>query len=172
MRECIRSEAHHRYSWEWHYWQCEWPAGILYKLSVTVDRIMTGSHLSSKLGERNWREDEWRGEFDQSDSILFVCQQRENFSSSNSIIVYISMNPTLNFPPLTGTHDATRKANLPWAVHLAKVLREIQVAGVHSVITAKGTGRMEAFTRSFELDDNTVLISWETLQVTQWKAVL
>ena len=29
-------------------------------------------------------------EFDQSDSILFVCQRRENFSSSNSIIVYVS----------------------------------------------------------------------------------
>ena len=28
------------------------------------------------------------------------------------------MNSTLNFPPLTGTHNATRKANLPRAVHL------------------------------------------------------
>ena len=71
------------------------------------------------LGERNWREDERRGEFNQSDSIFFVCQRRENFSSSNSIIVYIPMNSTSNFPPLTGTHGAMRKANLPWAVHLA-----------------------------------------------------
>ena len=50
------------------------------------------------LGERNWREDEWRGEFDQSDSILFVCQRRENFSSSNSIIVYISHEFYIEFP--------------------------------------------------------------------------
>ena len=50
------------------------------------------------LGERNWREDEWRGEFDQSDSILFVCQRRENFSSSNSIIVYISHEFYIQFP--------------------------------------------------------------------------
>ena len=50
------------------------------------------------LGERNWREDEWRGEFDQSDSILFVCQRRENFSSSNSIIVYISYEFYIEFP--------------------------------------------------------------------------
>ena len=50
------------------------------------------------LGERNWRENEWRGEFDQSDSILFVCQRRENFSSSNSIIVYISHEFYIKFP--------------------------------------------------------------------------
>ena len=69
------------------------------------------------LGERNWREDEWRGEFDQSDSILFVCQRRENFSSATRSLFTFPTNSTLNFPPLTGTHDATRKANLPWAVH-------------------------------------------------------
>ena len=50
------------------------------------------------LGERNWHEDEWRGEFDQSDSILFVCQRRENFSSSNSIIAYISHEFYIEFP--------------------------------------------------------------------------
>ena len=50
------------------------------------------------LGERNWREDEWRGEFDQSDSILFVCQRWQNFSSSNSIIVYISHEFYIEFP--------------------------------------------------------------------------
>ena len=50
------------------------------------------------LGERNWREDEWRGEFDQSDSILFVCQWRENFSSSNWIIVYNSHEFFIEFP--------------------------------------------------------------------------
>ena len=53
---------------------------------------------SAHLGERNWRENEWRGEFDQSDSILFVCQRRENFSSSNSIIVYISHEFYIEFP--------------------------------------------------------------------------
>ena len=50
------------------------------------------------LDERNWREDEWRGKFDQSDSILFVCQRRENFSSSNSITVYISYEFYIEFP--------------------------------------------------------------------------
>ena len=54
--------------------------------------------LAILLGERNWREDEWCGEFDQSDSILFVCQRRENFSSSNSIIVYISHEFYIEFP--------------------------------------------------------------------------
>ena len=56
------------------------------------------NHFEKTLGERNWREDKWRGEFDQSDSILFVCQRRENFSSSNSIIVYISHEFYIEFP--------------------------------------------------------------------------
>ena len=32
----------------------------------------------------------------------------------------------------------------------------------------KGAERIEAFIRLFELDNSTVLISWETLKVTQW----
>ena len=60
--------------------------------------ILVGVELPLCLGERNWREDEWRGEFDQSDSILFVCQRRENSSSSNLIIVYISSEFYIEFP--------------------------------------------------------------------------
>ena len=33
----------------------------------------------------------------------------------------------------------------------------------------KGVGRIEALIPSFELDNSGVLISWETLQLTQWK---
>ena len=51
------------------------------------------------------------------------------------------MNPTLNFPPLTSTHDATRKANLPWTVHLViqeainvSSLQRLDRSGILSVL--------------------------------------
>ena len=67
-------------------------------VGLIIQIVSTAKLIVFELGERNWREDEWRGEFDQSDSILFVCQRRENFSSSNSIIVYISHEFYIEFP--------------------------------------------------------------------------
>ena len=55
------------------------------------------------------------------------------------------MNSTLNFPPLTGTHDATRKANLPWAVHLVLFSRPVLIRAENSIT---------------RLNLNSVKISW------------
>ena len=48
---------------------------------------------------------------------LFASGGKISAPATRSLFTF-PMNSTLNFPPLTGTHDATRKANLPWAVHL------------------------------------------------------
>ena len=48
---------------------------------------------------------------------LFASGWKISALATRSLFTF-PMNSTLNFPPLTGTHDATRKANLPRAVHL------------------------------------------------------
>ena len=48
---------------------------------------------------------------------LFASGGKISAPATRSLFTF-PMNSTLNFPPLTSTHDATRKANLPWAVRL------------------------------------------------------
>ena len=48
---------------------------------------------------------------------LFASCGKISAPATRSLFTF-PMNSTLNFPPLTGTHDATRKANLPGAVYL------------------------------------------------------
>ena len=48
---------------------------------------------------------------------LFASGGKISAPATRSLFTF-PMNATLNFPPLTGTHDATRKANLPLVVHL------------------------------------------------------
>ena len=43
---------------------------------------------------------------------LFASGGKISAPATRSLFTF-PMNSTLNFPPLTGTHDATRKANLP-----------------------------------------------------------
>ena len=43
---------------------------------------------------------------------LFASGGEISAPATRSLFTF-PMNSTLNFPPLTGTHDATRKANLP-----------------------------------------------------------
>ena len=53
---------------------------------------------------------------------LFASGGKISAPATRSLFTF-PMSSTLNFPPLTGTHDATRKANLPWAVHLVEYSR-------------------------------------------------
>ena len=53
------------------------------------------------------------------------------------------MDSTLNFPPLTGTHDATRKANLPSAVHLGVVPSQTEKQDTPRQIIMKFTSRID-----------------------------
>ena len=48
---------------------------------------------------------------------LFASGGKISAPGTRSLFTF-PVKSTLNFPPLTGTHDATCKANLPWAVHL------------------------------------------------------
>ena len=57
---------------------------------------------------------------------LFASGGKISAPATRSLFTF-PMNPTLNFPPLTGTHDATRKANLPWAVRLVLLPRLAEV---------------------------------------------
>ena len=49
---------------------------------------------------------------------LFASGGKISAPATTRSLFTFPINSTLNFPSLTGTHDATRKANLPWAVHL------------------------------------------------------
>ena len=55
---------------------------------------------------------------------LFASGGKISAPATRSLFTF-PMNSTLNFPTLTGTHDVTCKANLPWAVHLVRI-RQIQ----------------------------------------------
>ena len=50
---------------------------------------------------------------------LFASGGKISAPATRSLFTF-PMNSTLNFPPLTGTHDATRKANLLGAVYLVE----------------------------------------------------
>ena len=52
---------------------------------------------------------------------LFASGGKISAPATRSLFTF-PMDSTLNFPPLTGTHDATRKASLPGAVYLVIIV--------------------------------------------------